>query len=348
MEFDINLILVPITLALLVAYLADKLWLKQYRVVKDKKKNLTHAEQHLDDAKKTLSASLKSHYGVDDVERFTPNDSTPADVMALYDDYHAAKRKVAEVKSGLAETKVFFLTNWAYEFLPILAFLVVVRAFVLEPFNIPSSSMVPTLYTGDFIVVNKSAYGLRLPITHTKILNTGSPKHGDVAVFRYPENPKRYYIKRVIGLPNDTVRYENGVLSINGQKVSTVPANYTMDKKLTEHLYPDVINGQKISKEQQVQLGTAEESQASYQRETLGEHSYMVRYLTAQQNGEAWEVKVPENSYFVMGDNRERSEDSRFWGFVPEANLAGKATYIWMHKEAGLKMPSFSRVGKID
>ena len=117
--------------------------------------------------------------------------------------------------------------RWAYDFFPVLAIVLIVRSFLIEPFNIPSSSMVPTLYTGDFIAVNKYAYGVRLPLTYSKVLDTGSPEHGDVAVFRYPENPSIYYIKRVIGLPSDTVSYSNGTLAINDVPVETTPVDFT-------------------------------------------------------------------------------------------------------------------------
>lgn len=366
MEFDINLILVPVTLVFLVAYLADKFWLKQHRITKERQKALSLAESHFENSKKTFVMSLKSRYGINDADRFTPSDSTPSDIMVLHDTYHSARKKMAEAKSQLIDVQEFFLVRWAYEFLPILAFLVTVRSFIVEPFNIPSSSMVPSLYTGDFILVNKSAYGVRLPIVHTKILNTGSPKNGDVVVFRYPENPKRYYIKRVIGISGDTVRYDNGTLSINGKVVDTKTTDYKMNETFIASLYPKVINGQTLSPEEQIGLGQLEESGASYRTEHLGEHTYTVRYTEgatsnqiasflqansptlAESRGQIWEITVPEGNYFVMGDNRERSEDSRFWGFVPESHLAGKATYIWMHKEAGLKIPSFSRAGKID
>ncbi len=367
MEFDINLILVPITLLLLVVYLADKFVLKQHKVAKSNTKLADMAESHLEDKRAAFAKALKAHYDVDNIDYFVPSANTPADVLALHDEYHAAKRKVAETKGEVEGTKELFLVRWAYEFLPILLFLVIVRAFIAEPFNIPSSSMVPTLHTGDFIVVNKAAYGLRLPITHTKILNTGSPKHGDVVVFRYPLNEKRYYIKRVIGLPNDIIRYDNGVLSVNGKTVDTVKQTLTMEDTLVARLYPQVIGSHTLSKEERAALGEQEERDARYYTETLGNHTYTVRYLDGattnqmagflQENsaqtllssqGRVWEVKVPADSYFVMGDNRDRSEDSRFWGVVPEANLAGKATYIWMHKDAGLSLPSFGRVGSID
>ncbi len=368
MEFDINLILVPVTLVLLVAWLWDKFLLKQHKLVKHNTRQLNLAQSHFDACKKTFADRLKQHYKAEakDVDYYTPHTATPSDVLAAHDEYHVARRKLAEEKSKLASTQEYAIVRWAYEFLPVLVFLVVVRAFVVEPFNIPSSSMVPSLYTGDFIVVNKSAYGLRLPIVHTKILDTGSPKHGDVAVFRYPLNPKRYYIKRVIGLPGDTVGFSNGTLSINGQAVSTTPSDFGLTDSFVASLYPAVLDGRSLSDQERTALGQKEEQYARYFQESLGEHSYRVRYLAdlnsaqyapfLQENsplltssgGSAWQIKVPDGQYFVMGDNRDRSEDGRFWGFVPEANLAGKATYIWMHKDAGLSVPSFGRVGKID
>lgn len=366
MEFDINLILVPVTLVFLLAYLADKLVLKQHKPAKESQKNLSAAEREFSEIEKRFKAVLKTHYGTDDPERFTPSDSTPSEVMTAHEAYHTARRHLAEKKSAVHDNKELFLVRWAYEYLPILAFLVVVRSFILEPFNIPSSSMVPSLYTGDFIVVNKSAYGLRLPIIHTKILDTGSPKHGDVVVFRYPHNEKRYYIKRVIGLPNDTIAFDNGVLSINGKAVDTKKSSFVMDDTFVSKLYPHAIDGRELSGDERLALGKEEEGYAHYYTETLGEHSYQVRYLAdlnsakygaflregspelIESNGSRWQITVPDGQYFVMGDNRDRSEDSRFWGFVEERHLAGKATYIWMHKDAGLSMPSFFRVGKID
>lgn len=366
MEFDINLILVPVTLALLLVWLWDKLLLKQHNLVKQNTRQLNLAQSHFDTCKKNFANQLKQHDNSKDVDYYTPDATTPSDVLTAHDEYHAARRKLAEEKAKLASTQEYAVVRWAYEFLPVLVFLVVVRAFVIEPFNIPSSSMVPSLYTGDFIVVNKSAYGLRLPITHTKILDTGSPKHGDVVVFRYPLNEKRYYIKRVIGLPGDTVGFNQGVLSINGTPLDTKIADFVLQPDFVASLYPAVLDGRALSPQERVDLGKKEETYARYYQETLGEHSYKVRYLAdlnssqyaaflqeqspllAQSDGTAWQIKVPEGQYFVMGDNRDRSEDGRFWGFVDERHLAGKATYIWMHKDAGLSMPSFGRVGKID
>lgn len=236
-----------------------------------------------------------------------------------------------------------FIIAWAYDFWPILAFVLVLRSFLYEPFNIPSDSMVPTLETGDFILVNKFEYGVKLPVLNTKILDTGSPERGDVAVFRYPPQPTISYIKRIIGLPGDHIVYDHGQLSINGQKVVKVPLEFARDKD---------------------RLDTPK---AIYHRETLGEHTYTMRELEnvnvarqapfinyvengkySSENGLYWEVKVPKGHYFAMGDNRDQSADSRFWGLVPEENLTGRAFFIWMHKEPGLNFPSFSRNGAID
>ncbi|MDO4896566.1 MAG: signal peptidase I [Moraxella sp.] len=368
MEFDINIILVPVTLVFLLVYLADKFWLKQHQAVKQQNRQIAWAKTHLDKSEKEFKALLERLGHDQSPDEFIANEHTPSMLISANQTYIEAKRQLINVQGGVENKtiKENALVRWAYEYLPILLVIVLVRSFVIEPFNIPSSSMVPTLYTGDFIVVNKASYGLRLPITHTKILNTGSPKHGDVAVFRYPLNEKRYYIKRVIGLPNDTVSYNNGVLSINGQPVATDSVDYQMSDKLNAKLVPEFIENYHLSDDERARYGAEEEKHAHYYREKLGEHDYVVRYLgdlnsasmaefllqnspqTATSGGTQWQITVPDGQYFVMGDNRDRSEDGRFWGFVPEENLAGRATYIWMHKEAGFKLPSFGRAGAID
>lgn len=236
------------------------------------------------------------------------------------------------------------IIGWAYDFWPVLALVLVIRSFVVEPFNIPSESMVPTLQTGDFILVNKYSYGVRLPISNTKFLHTGEPQRGEVAVFRYPLKPSINYIKRVVGLPGDHIIYDRGNLSINGAL---------------------------IAKKAQPDLGNPEYEQ--FYQETIpskdGVHQHLIREMTgansaaiapfinsqaneggkyAALNGQHWEVKVPVGHYFMMGDNRDQSADSRFWGFVPEENLSGRAFYVWMHKEPGFHIPSFARNGSID
>ncbi len=236
-----------------------------------------------------------------------------------------------------------FIITWAYDFWPVLTVVLVLRSFLYEPFNIPSDSMVPTLETGDFILVNKFEYGVRLPIINSKIIDVGEPERGDVAVFRYPPQPTISYIKRIVGLPGDHIVYDRGQLTINGEKVSKVPFEFSRAKDMQ-----DTPN-------------------ALYYKETLGKHTFTMRELEgvnvarqapfinyvdngqyANTQGLYWEVKVPEGHYFAMGDNRDQSADSRFWGFVPQENLTGRAFFIWMHKEPGFKLPSFSRNGSID
>lgn len=245
-----------------------------------------------------------------------------------------------------------FIISWAYDFWPVLAIVLVLRSFFFEPYNIPSDSMVPTLETGDYILVNKYQYGVRLPITNTKFLSVNKPNRGDVIVFRYPPQPSISYIKRVVGVPGDHIVYNNGQLIINDKKIPLESVNVEREK--------DVLDTPK----------------SIYHYETLGEHKHLVRNLEGQNslitqfnfaqskndlpfvakendlfvksNGQSWEVTVLEGQYFAMGDNRDQSADSRFWGFVPEENLTGKAIYVWMHKEPGLKLPSFSRNGHID
>lgn len=237
-----------------------------------------------------------------------------------------------------------FIIAWAYDFWPVLAVVLFVRSFLYEPFNIPSESMMPTLEVGDFILVNKFDYGVRLPLIHTKIIQTGEPKHGDVAVFRYPENPKQSFIKRVIGLPGDVVEMKKGELWVNGQVqqrelLGQVPTSIktdrgampiTMDQYQNSHGEHQFINRQ-ISLQQNSAVLSAQVQQA--------------QSLTMNQN---WSYTVPAGHYFVMGDNRDQSEDSRSWGFVPEENLIGRAFYVWMHKEAGFKLPTLERNGKIN
>ncbi len=236
-----------------------------------------------------------------------------------------------------------FIITWAYDFWPVLAVVLILRSFLYEPFNIPSDSMVPTLETGDFILVNKFDYGVRLPIINKKIIDVGEPERGDVIVFRYPPQPTISYIKRVVGVPGDHIVYDHGQLTINGTKVAKVPVEFSREKDALDT--PTSI----------------------YHKETLSEHTFTMRELenvnVARQapfinyvengkysttNGLYWEVKVPEGQYFAMGDNRDQSADSRFWGFVPEENLTGRAFYKWMHKEPGLNIPSFGRNGAID
>jgi len=211
------------------------------------------------------------------------------------------------------------LVEYVQSFFPVFLVVLVLRSFLFEPFRIPSGSMIPTLLVGDFILVNKFSYGVRLPITHTKILDTGSPERGDVAVFRFPDNPRLDYIKRVIGLPGDEVIYENRQFVVNGQAVE-ITGDVPYVSPVTE---------------QSVQGAVVRE-------ELLGEDTHEILEYPVEVPKRSGTFVVPEGHYFMVGDNRDRSNDGRFWGFVPEENLVGKARFIWMHWNGGV---IWSRLG---
>jgi signal peptidase I len=221
--------------------------------------------------------------------------------------------------------KVPLLVDYSKSFFPVILAVFLIRSFVVEPFKIPSGSMLPTLRIGDFIVVNKFAYGIRLPIIGTKVIDVGQPKRGDVMVFRYPKDPTLDYIKRTIGLPGDVVEYKDKKLIINGKPIVMTRAgefdyassglNYiagqTWHEQLGEHnhiamLQPDM------------------PPVILYQ--VSGDFPYRDN---CSYNDHGFKCKVPEGYYFMMGDNRDGSNDSRYWGFVPDANIVGKAFMIW-------------------
>ncbi|KEQ17967.1 signal peptidase I [Endozoicomonas numazuensis] len=204
---------------------------------------------------------------------------------------------------------------------PVLALVLVLRSFLFEPFQIPSGSMIPTLQVGDFILVNKFDYGLRLPVIGTKVVSINEPQRGDVMVFKEPANPNINFIKRVIGIPGDKVRYMNKKLTINGQPVPEKYIAELRDEGGPYQLFEETIDG----KNHQI-------------RKDLG-----LRSLRAEG---VW--VIPEGQYFMMGDNRDRSNDSRYWGTVPEKNIVGKAIYIWMHWPTWTQLPSFKNNGTIE
>ena len=240
--------------------------------------------------------------------------------------------------------------DYALSFFPVAIIVLLVRSFLFEPFRIPSDSMMPTLVDGDFILVNKFDYGLRLPVIDKKIVSVGEPQRGDVVVFRYPPNPSENYIKRVVGVPGDRVAVHDDEIVLNGKPVPTVELG----------LYDDgCYEGMHLM------------------RETLDDHSHEMMYCPAtgdigvaplatcnrnlpegyvcpasapygnEEHG-SWPLHViPPGHFFMMGDNRDNSSDGRYWGYVPEANLIGKATWIWfnwdLHRSGG---PIWSRIGK--
>lgn len=213
------------------------------------------------------------------------------------------------------------IIEYAKSFFPVLLFVLVLRSFIVEPFRIPSSSMMPTLLIGDFILVNKYNYGVRLPVINTKVIEVGQPERGDVMVFRYPQDPSLDYIKRVVGLPGDKVGYYDKVLYINGEAIEQ------NDLGLYEGL------GQGTSM-----------TNALLKREQLPSQQHDILMMPERPSIEG-EVIVPAGHYFMMGDNRDNSNDSRYWGTVPEENIVGKAFMIWMNWDSSNGGIDFKRLG---
>ena len=216
-----------------------------------------------------------------------------------------------------------FFVEQAISFFPIFLIVLIFRSFIFEPFRIPSSSMMPTLLIGDFILVNKYEYGLRLPVLYKKFIEINDPKRGDVVVFRYPENPKIPYIKRIIGLPGDKIAYYNKTLYIND----------TLIEQTTSGPYAPYGSGLTM-------LGSLliSEDLDNIEHEIL---------IDPDRNSLDFVTQVPDSNYLVLGDNRDNSKDSRYWGFVPEENLLGRAFLIWMNWDNESKdVVNFRRIGK--
>lgn len=236
--------------------------------------------------------------------------------------------KLATAQTGTGETldaatskklaKEPWLVDYARSFFPVLLVVLLLRSFLVEPFQIPSGSMRPTLEVGDFILVNKFTYGLRLPVAHTEIVDFGEPERGDVMVFRFPNEPSVNFIKRVIGLPGDRIRYE--------------------DKQL-------YINGEPVPKEQAAEPPASAPGELLFV-EQLGDRRHSIYNNPASPGPQVRELVVPAGHYFMVGDNRDHSNDSRYWGFVPEENIVGKAFAVWMHWDGGL--PSFTSMRMIN
>ncbi len=225
------------------------------------------------------------------------------------------------------------LVEYSKSFFPVLFLVFFLRSFLVEPFQIPSGSMIPTLQVGDYIAVNKFSYGVRMPVFRAKLFNVSEPKRGDVVVF-FPPNEERYFIKRLVGLPGDNVRYVNHELFINGEK-----QHY---EELTAEELTDIPGFE------DVKLCSNRGDVLKVVKETLGEKVHNMQKCTQPSRKSAngsWDV--PAGHYFMMGDNRDNSRDSRFWGAVPEKNLVGKAFAVWMHWPELASLPSFSRSGAI-
>lgn len=248
----------------------------------------------------------------------------------LATDHSAASR--AAIESALLRQPVWI--EYSGSFFPVIALVFFLRSFLYEPFKIPSSSMVPTLLVGDLILVNKFTYGIRLPVLNKKIIQINDPQRGDVMVFKYPRDMSQDYIKRVVGVPGDKITYENKRLTVNGVEVKyTALDDYLDDERLVYNKqYQEGLTGvthRILNNERAPTLNPAE-----VQQFPLKDESCTYTY-------DSFTCVVPKGNYFMMGDNRDNSLDSRYWGFVPDKNIVGKAFFVWMN------LGNLRRIGSI-
>jgi signal peptidase I len=214
--------------------------------------------------------------------------------------------------------------DWTAGLFPVILVVFLLRSFLYEPFKIPSGSMMPTLLTGDLILVNKFTYGLRLPVINTKITDGTPLAHGDVVVFRYPPKPSMDYIKRVVGLPGDEVAYLNKKLTINGKPLVKTPLPDFFDEDILRYAKQfEEVNGTK-----KYRLLNDDSRRAGLDEREVMDFPFKEN---CRYSSEGVVCKVPEGQYFMMGDNRDNSLDSRYWGFVPDKNIVGKAFFVWMN-----------------
>ena len=277
-----------------------------------------------------MASAVTGVYWLAELFYFLPARQSAARQLQEADDKRRAElqsKGIARVDGDIAQATETILAqpwwlDWTAGLFPVIISVFFLRSFIVEPFKIPSGSMIPTLLVGDLILVNKFHYGLRLPVLNTKITEGEKPQRGDVMVFRYPPKPSLDYIKRVVGVPGDTVAYLNKRLTINGQAVPTesVPEFFDEDAMRYFKQYEEKLSSQShrlLNDEQRPAFVPGADKFPGYEN-----CDYTVEGVTC---------KVPEGHYFMMGDNRDNSMDSRYWGFVPEKNIVGKAFFVWMN-----------------
>ena len=249
-----------------------------------------------------------------------------------------AKMGISQVDDNTREAKSRLIMqpwwlDWTAGLFPVIVIVFLLRSFLFEPFKIPSGSMIPTLLVNDLILVNKFHYGVRLPVINRKVLDNHSPERGDVMVFRYPPKPSLDYIKRVVGIPGDEVAYLNKKLTINGKPLpkAALPDYFDADSMRYAKQFEE-ING-----ERKYRLLNDDDRPSFIAGADNFPNRDNCRYST-----EGVVCKVPEGQYFMMGDNRDNSLDSRYWGFVPEQNIVGKAFFVWMN------FGNLKRIGSFD
>jgi signal peptidase I len=249
-----------------------------------------------------------------------------------------AARGITQVDGDLSEARTRLIMqpwwlDWTAGLFPVIAVVFLLRSFLFEPFKIPSGSMIPTLLVGDLILVNKFTYGVRLPVINTRLTEGNKPQRGDVMVFRYPPKPSLDYIKRVVGVPGDEVAYLNKRLTINGKPVpkASLPEFFDEDVMRYFKQYEETFDARRF------RLLNDDDRPAF----VAGAEDFPFR-SNCRYSVEGVVCKVPEGHYFMMGDNRDNSLDSRYWGFVPERNIVGKAFFIWMN------FGNFKRVGSFE
>ncbi len=256
-------------------------------------------------------------------------------VLWFVDRFHFRKRRAPDAPEPA-------WVEYAASFFPVLLVVFLLRSFVAEPFKIPSSSMRPTLEVGDFILVNKFTYGLRLPIVEQKVIPVGDPQRGDVVVFRYPVNPSQDFIKRVVGVGGDVVKYEDKKLTVNGKPLPQV--------KDGTYSYLENLRFETLDK-----FDETAHPPAGDKTYTIGQNPQAAPVYpqnvrpfpnrdNCDYNDRGFTCKVPAGHYFMMGDNRDNSDDSRYWGFVPDDHIRGKAFFIWFNWD-DISSLAFKRVG---